>query len=72
MSSPSGRDDKIAASVEDVVSNCPFCGWSDLEDWQAKMLHEAHANLEALASAEPGSSEFEEALAEARRFVGVV
>lgn len=63
--------DRDAASVEDIASNCPFCGWSDLEDWQATMLHEAHDNLEALALAEPGSSAFEEALAEARRLVGV-
>ena len=69
MSKPT--PERPAASVEDIASNCPFCGWSDLEDWQATMLHEAHDNLEALALAESGSVEFEEALAKARRFVGV-
>ena len=60
-----------ATGDEDVLSNCPFCGWSDTEEWQARMLHEAHDNLEALALAEPGSAEFEERFAELRRFVGV-
>lgn len=58
------------ARSEDLETNCPFCG-HDAEEWQAKMLHEAHEQLELLALADLDSYEFDRHLQELRRFVGV-